>query len=195
LDRVLAGETVTREAMPSESGGILSYWDVVFSPLFEDGQVIGILDVTIDATARVEAQLNLEQLVEKRTRQISTLLQISYNVASTLELESLLEQILEQLKQVVDYSGATILTLEDTDLVILAHRGPIPKEEAAALRFPFDSAASRDVILKQEVQILPDVWATPPWQKPIARLVSGIWRQLSAMFSPGWQCPWWSRRR
>jgi signal transduction histidine kinase/putative methionine-R-sulfoxide reductase with GAF domain/predicted hydrocarbon binding protein len=159
LKQVLAGETVVREAMPSESGGILSYWDVVFSPLFEDGQVVGVLDVTIDATARVEAQRNLEQLVEERTRQISTLLQISYDVASTLELDLLLEQILEQLKQVVDYSGATILTLEGDELVVLAHRGPIPQEKAAALRFPFEQAASRDVILKQEVQIVPDVWA------------------------------------
>ncbi len=170
LKQVLAGKTVVREAMPSESGGILSYWDVVFSPLFEDDQVVGVLDVTIDATARVEAQRNLEQLVEERTRQLSTLLQISYNVASTLELESLLDQILEQLKEVVDYSGATILTLEGEELVVLAHRGPIPQEHAAALRFPFDQAASRDVILKQEAQIIPDVWADTPLARAYRRV-------------------------
>ncbi|MGD2079335.1 MAG: GAF domain-containing protein, partial [Chloroflexota bacterium] len=169
LERVLAGETIEREAMPSESGGILSYWDVVFSPLFEDGQVVGILDVTIDATERVEAQRNLEQLVEERTRQIATLLQISHDAASTLELEALLEQILEQLKRVVDYSGATILTLEGEDLVVLAHRGPISQKEAAAMRFPFDRSASRDVILKREALIVPNVWADTPLAKAYRR--------------------------
>ncbi len=180
LKKVLAGETVVREAMLSESGGIRSYWDAVFSPLFEDDQVVGILDVTIDATERVEAQRNLEQLVEERTRQIATLLQISHDVASTLELDLLLEQILEQLKQVVDYDGATILTLEDEELVVLAHRGPIPQEKAAALRFPFEQAASRDVILKKEIRIVPDVWADTPLARAY-RNVGG--REMETTFS------------
>jgi signal transduction histidine kinase/putative methionine-R-sulfoxide reductase with GAF domain len=185
LKQVLAGETIIREGMPSESGGILSYWDVVFSPLFEDGQVVGILDVTIDATERIEAQRNLEQLVEERTRQISTLLQISYDVASTLELDLLLEQILEQLKQVVDYSGATILTLEGDELVVLAHRGPIAQEKAAALRFPFEQAASRNVILKQEVQIVPDVRADTPLARAY-RSVGGYEMETTFNYVQSW---------
>jgi len=54
----------------------------------------------------------LEQRVETRTRQLSTLLQVAQNVASTLELGLLWDLILEQLQLVVDYSGAAILEKE-----------------------------------------------------------------------------------
>lgn len=55
FEHVFAGETVRQEAIRLETGGIVSYWDVVLTPLFEDGQVVGILDVSIDATQRMEA--------------------------------------------------------------------------------------------------------------------------------------------
>jgi hypothetical protein len=43
LERTLAGETVRQEALRLESGGIVSYWDVVFTPLVEDGKVVGLV--------------------------------------------------------------------------------------------------------------------------------------------------------
>ncbi len=63
FERVLAGETVRQEALRLESGGILSYWDSVLSPLIEEGRVVGIVDVTTDATERVEAFQELERTV------------------------------------------------------------------------------------------------------------------------------------
>ncbi len=64
LDRLLAGETVRQEALRLDSGGIASYWDTVWSPLVENGAVIGIVDVTIDATARVQALEELARTVD-----------------------------------------------------------------------------------------------------------------------------------
>ena len=71
---------------------------------------------------------NLEQRVEERTRELSTLLEVSHNVASTLQLKPLLGLILDQLKRVVDYSGCAISTLEGEDLVLIATRGPDPED-------------------------------------------------------------------
>ena len=59
------------------------------------------------------AYQSLEQRVEERTRELSTLLEVSHNIASTLEMEPLLGLILDQLKVVVDYAGATIFALDD----------------------------------------------------------------------------------
>jgi PAS domain S-box-containing protein len=48
-----------------------------------------------DITEQVQAQQLLEQRVEERTRELSTLLEVSHNVASTLQLKPLLGLILD----------------------------------------------------------------------------------------------------
>ncbi len=104
------------------------------------------------------AQQLLEQRVAERTHQLSTLLELSHNLASTLELHPLLEQILDQLRAVVDYSGASILTLEGEELRVVAHRGPICQEEALSLRFPLREATlNGEVIRGRKPVIIPDV--------------------------------------
>jgi PAS domain S-box-containing protein len=104
------------------------------------------------------AQQSLEQRVAERTHQLSTLLELSHNLASTLELHPLLEQILDQLRAVVDYTGASILTLEGEELRVVAHRGPIRQEEALSLRFPLREATlNSEVIRVRKPVIIPDV--------------------------------------
>ncbi len=79
---------------------------------------------------------HLEQRVEERTRELSTLLEVSHTVASTIELKPLLELILDQLKTVVDYAGSAITILEDEDLVLVGTRGPESEEHLLQRRFP-----------------------------------------------------------
>jgi PAS domain S-box-containing protein len=50
---VFAGETVRQEGVRLESGGLVSYWDVVLVPLEVNGEVVAALDVSLDATAHV----------------------------------------------------------------------------------------------------------------------------------------------
>lgn len=61
FERVFQGETIRQEAVQLESGGKLSYWDIVLSPLYEHSQVIGLLNVSIDATERVIAEQRLRE--------------------------------------------------------------------------------------------------------------------------------------
>ena len=100
------------------------------------------LGVIRDITERVEAYQLLEQRVEERTRELSTLLQISRNVASTLDPGPLLGLILEQLNAVVQYTGASVLTLEGDEFRQVEYRGPAPREQALALRIPLDTASA-----------------------------------------------------
>jgi signal transduction histidine kinase/HAMP domain-containing protein len=110
-----------------------------------------------------ESYANLEQKVADRTRELSTLLEVSRNVASILELEPLLGLILDQLKSVVDYNGASILTLDGEVLKVLAYRGPIPLGEVFQLQFPLEEAgANREVIQRGEPVFIPDVWGGAP---------------------------------
>lgn len=86
-----------------------------------------------------KAQNELEQRVDVHTRELSTLLKVSYSIASTLELEPLLELILDQLRTVVDYTSISILTLAE-EMTVLAYRGPAPQEEALQFHFLAKSA-------------------------------------------------------
>ena len=129
----------------------------------EDGALLALEGFVTDATERVLARQMLEQRVEERTHELSTLLKVSQDVASTLEPEALQGQVLDQLKAVVDYDGASVLVLQDQTLCVRAYRGPIPIEEALRLTFPLSEAGvNRAVIERREPIWIPDVRGDTP---------------------------------
>ncbi|MDQ2708219.1 MAG: histidine kinase [Actinomycetota bacterium] len=69
---VLAGETRWYDAVPHDRrDGSTSYWDLMFVPLWKDGEVIGVVDVSIDATDRYQAERELRHS-ERRFQFIRT---------------------------------------------------------------------------------------------------------------------------
>ncbi len=119
-----------------------------------------ILGVVRDVTEQVEAYTLLEQRVEERTRELRTLVDVSRTVTSTLELETVLRLILDQLQAVVDYTGSSIMTLEGDDLVIVHSRGPTRESTNIAVgnRFPLgDGGGIWRLISHREPVIIPDV--------------------------------------
>lgn len=104
-----------------------------------------------------QAHNELEQRVEAHTRELSTLLKVSYTVASTLDLEPLLDLILDQLKAVVDYTSISILTLAE-EVTALAYRGPVPQEEALQFHFLAKSAwIDQEFLHRQKPIVIADV--------------------------------------
>ena len=82
-----------------------------------------LLCVQRDVTDQVRAEQVLEKRVEARTRELSTLLEISRNVAMTLDLNALLNLILQETRRVVDYHRATFSLMDGDDLVVAAVAG------------------------------------------------------------------------
>lgn len=59
--RVLQGETIRRNAVALQGARSTSYWDLVFSPLVEGSEIVGVIDYATDATARVLAARDAEE--------------------------------------------------------------------------------------------------------------------------------------
>lgn len=138
---------------------------VTISPIKDgNGKITGASTIAQDITERKARAAALEQRVEERTREFATLLEVSLNLASTLDMEPLLGLILDQLKIVVDCVGATIYKAEEVALVALAHRGPVARQEMPELRFWVRQVgAFEQVILQRTPVIIADIRAeTPP---------------------------------
>ena len=71
FEKALGGETVRQNSVLLQAGALTTYWDVVLTPLAENGQINGILVVSTDVTERVRLRQNLEQLVAERTHELA----------------------------------------------------------------------------------------------------------------------------
>jgi len=118
------------------------------------------LAVVRDITKEVQSVQLLERRVEQRTRELSTLLELSNKLASTLEMEPLLGLILEQLAQAIDYTGATVLISEGDSLQAKSHRGPVPPSMVNQMRLSLEQVKTFwSVMLRHKPLIVDDAQA------------------------------------
>jgi signal transduction histidine kinase len=108
--------------------------------------VLTTLSIVADSIAwnieRVQTSQQLEERVARRTEQLTTLLEISHNIASTIELEPLLVLILEQIKKIADYNCACFNILERDTLQVLdslSSGGKLPVACQPELCLPTDT--------------------------------------------------------
>ncbi len=112
-----------------------------------------------DALKReISERKRAEEQLEERTHLLSTLLDVSNLVSSTLELKQLLEAILDRLKRIIDYKGAKIFALEGEYLRVLAHRSSLSEEENDSYGFWVkDAALGQKIIVGRKPVIITDV--------------------------------------
>ena len=120
-----------------------------------------IMAVVRDVTEEAQQQRLLEQRVEERTRELRALLHVSSNVSSTLDLNELLALVLDQVRDVIPYTGASLFVQEGDELVVRYARGPGSDRTTpipATQRFPADYGNSVWVaLLRREPVIIDDV--------------------------------------
>ncbi|MFN8167706.1 MAG: histidine kinase [Candidatus Nanopelagicales bacterium] len=80
---VRSGHVVRQAAHRIAIPGVTTYWDVVFAPLFEDGELVGVLDVVTDATDRVLSHERLDARIRAFTA-VSSAMTVDQPLTSTL---------------------------------------------------------------------------------------------------------------
>ncbi|MCJ7624300.1 MAG: GAF domain-containing sensor histidine kinase, partial [Anaerolineaceae bacterium] len=120
----------------------------------------------------VQINQSLELRVAARTRELTTLLEVSQNVATISDIQPLLSLILDQLQGIVTYIAAAIFLLEDDhNLTLLTYRGPMAREVLPTL-WPLETAEHyKEVIHNRKPLIIPDVRVDTPltlaWRRVI----------------------------
>lgn len=151
-----AGQVVTLPPVRYDArtpGGQDRWVGASIYPLRDDASRLREIAVIYDdASERMSAYELLEARVAERTRELTTLLDVSHTVASTLDLQPLLDLILDQLRAVVAYTSATIYVAEGEDTIALAYQGPFPREMVLGMR----------VSLAEIEQVWPMVYAGQP---------------------------------
>src|SRR6266487_1706427 len=147
----------------------------------------GLAAHTVQLTADLHRSYEyLEQRVAERTRELSSLLEISHTVASTLQLKPLLGLILDQLKLVIDYTGSSILTVEGEDLGFLDHRNPVPQEQLMQLRFPVKNLGLIwETLRSRESIIVPDILEETPMAQAV-HVAMGDLRETTFQYVHAW---------
>jgi two-component system nitrate/nitrite sensor histidine kinase NarX len=114
-----------------------------------------------EVLARIYTHVSLHTLqrhLAARTRELSSLLELSHSLVSTLDLERLANLILDQLKTVVDYTGCVLLTLNDDRLHVLAYRGPTAPDKIMHQTFPSEiMCPETGLFVTQQPQVFDDV--------------------------------------
>ena len=120
-----------------------------------------VLSVVRDVSQRVHSEQRLHQRVEARTREQTTLLDISQTLASALELQPGL--ILDQLQVIIDYTHAGLFKLEDSTLSALAVRGPQRLEQAMPFHIRLENSETLAALFSgQRPSRIADVQSSDP---------------------------------
>ncbi len=101
----------------------------------------------------------LERRVEERTRELTTLLQLSHRLTATFDIDSLLDVVLDALVDIIEHSAVAIFLLDGDDLVLSKYRGPATPEQLVPTWPVAEARHTHAVIYQKRPLIIDDVRA------------------------------------
>ncbi len=98
----------------------------------------------------------LFETIQRRAREAEMLRQATAAVINELNLDQALDQILDNLKRVIQYDSAAIFLLDNNQLTIVAARGFSNENKVIGLTFPADNLLFRESLTTGRAIILAD---------------------------------------
>lgn len=159
--------------LPDHVIGMLAFSHA--QPGFFKPEKTRLLRAVADQAAAAIENARLFERLASRTGELTALLEVSQSVASTLELRQLVRLILEQLRSVTAYRGASILLLEDDALRMLEFDRADAEQRAATQRGArFTREQMGDVwaaMLRRESTTIQDIRDDSPVARQFRRAV------------------------
>lgn len=115
-----------------------------------------------------EALTNAHISLEKHLSEQAELLEVSRVVSSTQELEPLLDEILTQLKRVMDYGMATALILRNGNVIAMRHVGIRFQDPTSALTGLVATPQWKSMIERKRPVVVDDIYQDATFLKPFA---------------------------
>lgn len=94
-----------------------------------------------------------KDVLQHDSKLLTTLLDVSNLVSSTMELRALLEAILDKLRTIIEYSNAKIFISEGEYGRVIAHRSVLKPSQEASYTLPL----GRDMLLGREPMVIDDI--------------------------------------
>lgn len=120
-----------------------------------------LLSVIRDVSQRIQTEKILGGQIEAQMREQATLLAISHTLASTLEFQPGL--ILDQLREIIEYTHCGLFALEESTLVTLAMRGTPQLEASSPFRIRLEGPETLSALFNEYKPIrIADIWSDSP---------------------------------
>lgn len=117
-----------------------------------------LLSVIRDVSQRIQTENILSERIESQLREQATLITISHTLALTLEFQPGL--ILDQLREIIDYTHCGFFELEDSTLFTLATRGTLQLDGLSAFRIHLNSPETLATLFNEHQPMrIADIWS------------------------------------
>lgn len=146
-----------------------------------------ILGVIRDVTENVRTYQLLEQRVNERTHELSSLLQFSREISGTLQMRPRLELVVNWVSRLIDNTAAALFLLEDDQLVLASQCSPWSTALTEPVVRTLNQPALRSQLMAQSgVLVIPDVNSSKPGAAIARAAIGSIPEQAGALRSILW---------
>lgn len=187
LAKVKAGKQFRGRVIQHDKNGTTFHSDMLGTGFAYRGKPHG-LAVLRDVTEEVRAFQLLEERVEDRTHELQTLLEVSRDVASNLDLDSVLSVVFKQLERVVGFTSLTLAIVQDEQyLAVLRYQGTNPDSDMIGWNDQRNYPSEKLIRLKEPI-VIADMRSGSrellDWQIPLYRHTESQPSTLSSMVVP-----------
>lgn len=112
-----------------------------------------------DLQREVAERKKTEAELEQRSTLLSTLLDVSNMISSTLELRPLLEAVLDRLRTIIDYRDAQIFSIDENIAEVIAQRSSLAGKRSFNHRLPLEKIPwGCEIVNSKRPLLIPDLW-------------------------------------
>jgi signal transduction histidine kinase len=165
-------------SMPLDSQGeVIGVMNVAYEkPHTFQPEEVQLLEILCDQAATALTNTHLYQQTERPLAEMTALREVMQVVNRRLEMKPLLDEILNQVREVLGYPLVEILLVEEDELVLVARVG---EESYIRHRHPLTEGVTGRVARTNEPVFVPDVEEDPDYIKVVDSTVSEIAVPLS----------------